>query len=62
VRDTKNVLDEGSMTAWATFNAAMAEATATLERTDRGEHVASTLDRLAEATRALAETLRVDGA
>jgi hypothetical protein len=35
----------------------MAEATATLERVDRAELVA-VLDRLAEATRALVETLR----
>ena len=30
-------VDEGSITAWATFGAAMAEATATLERADRTE-------------------------
>lgn len=50
-------VDEGSVIAWATFGAAMAEAKGTLERTDRTELVA-VLDRLADATRALVETLR----
>jgi hypothetical protein len=45
------------VTAWATFAAAMAEATGALERTDRGELV-RTLDRLTDATRALADSLR----
>jgi excisionase family DNA binding protein len=30
-------IDEGSITAWATFGAAMAETTAVLERTDQAE-------------------------
>jgi hypothetical protein len=46
--------NEGSVTAWATFGAAMAEATASLERADRGELVGG-LDRLTEATEALAD-------
>jgi hypothetical protein len=50
-------IDEGSVIAWATFGAAMAEATATLERTDRNE-LASVLDRLAKASVALATELR----
>jgi hypothetical protein len=50
-------VDEGSVIAWATFGAAMAEAAATLERVDRAELVA-VLDGLAEATGQLAETLR----
>ena len=49
------------MTAWATFGAAMAEATATLERADRTE-LLSVLDRLAQATRALADSLGGDAA
>jgi excisionase family DNA binding protein len=49
-------VDEGSIVAWATFGAAMAEATATLERTDRDE-LGRVLDSLATATRALADQL-----
>jgi hypothetical protein len=49
-------VDEGSITAWATFGAAMAEAAATLEQTDHGELVAA-LARLADATQALVDTL-----
>lgn len=50
-------VDEGSIVAWATFGAAMAEATETLERLDRDELVA-VLDRLAKATRTLCDLLR----
>ena len=39
-------VDEGSVTAWATFGAAMADATATLERADRGALLVSVLERL----------------
>ena len=53
-------VDEGSVTAWATFGAAMAEATAMLERADRIELIQA-LDGLADATRALSETIRRDG-
>jgi excisionase family DNA binding protein len=50
-------IDEGSITAWATFGAAMAETTAVLERTDQAELVQA-LDSLSEATRSLAAQLR----
>jgi hypothetical protein len=50
-------VDEGSITAWATFGAAMAEATASLERADRAELV-GVLERLVEATQALVESMR----
>ena len=50
-------VDEGSVTAWATFGAAMAEATAILERADRGDLVRA-LDGLTEAARALGDALR----
>jgi hypothetical protein len=52
-------VDEGSITAWATFGAAMAEATATLERGDRVE-LLGVLERLAQATQALVDSLRGD--
>ena len=42
------------MTAWATFGAAMADATATLESADRVELV-GVLERLAQATQALVD-------
>jgi hypothetical protein len=50
-------VDEGSITAWATFGAAMAEATAVLEGTDQAELVRA-LDALSEAARTLADRLR----
>jgi hypothetical protein len=50
-------VDEGSITAWATFGATMAEATATLEDPDRRELV-SVLDRLVHEAQELASTLR----
>ena len=50
-------VDEGSVTEWATFGAAMAEATAALERADRSDLVRA-LDRLTEAARALGDALR----
>jgi hypothetical protein len=50
-------VDEGSVTAWATFGSAMAQTTAALETTERGEIVAA-LDELAGAVRALADSLR----
>jgi hypothetical protein len=50
-------VDEGSITGWATFGAAMAETTAVLERTDQAELIEA-LDSLSEATRSLAEQLR----
>jgi hypothetical protein len=53
-------VDEGSITAWATFGAVMAETTAVLERTDKDELVQA-LDSLSEATRLLAEQLRSTG-
>jgi excisionase family DNA binding protein len=49
--------DEGSVTAWATFGAAMAETSGMLERAGRAELVRA-LEALSEATRDLAETLR----
>jgi hypothetical protein len=49
-------VDEGSITAWATFGAAMAEATAVLEGTDQAELVRA-LESPSEATRTLAEQL-----
>ena len=54
-------VDEGSVTAWATFGAAMAEATATLESADRVELV-GVLERLAQATQALVDSLRANAA
>jgi len=50
-------VDEGSSAAWATFGAAMAEVTAALEDLGRAE-LAGVLQRLAEATQALAKELR----
>jgi excisionase family DNA binding protein len=50
-------VDEGSVTAWATFGAAMAETTAVLEGTDQAELVRA-LDALSEAARTLADRLR----
>ena len=55
-RPAEEPVDEGSIVAWATFGAAMAEATATLEATDRADLVRA-LDSLATATWALAERL-----
>jgi excisionase family DNA binding protein len=52
-------VDERSSTAWATFGAAMAEATTTLERADRTELV-RVLDSLATATRDLVDALRAE--
>jgi Helix-turn-helix domain len=52
-------VDERTVTAWTTFGTAMAEATATLERTDREAFVVA-LERLAEATLALTDFLRAD--
>jgi hypothetical protein len=49
-------VDEGSATAWATFGAALAEATEALHQTDRRELLA-VLERLVEATQALADSL-----
>ena len=46
-----------AVTAWATFGAAMADATATLESADRVELV-GVLERLAQATQALVDSLR----
>jgi hypothetical protein len=54
-------VDEGSITAWATFGAAVAEATAVLERTDRADLVVA-LQQLTEATAALVDSLRADEA
>jgi hypothetical protein len=54
-------VDEGSVTAWATFGAAMAEATATLERADRAE-LLGVLERLTQATQALVDSLAGDAA
>jgi hypothetical protein len=54
-------VDEGSVTAWATFGAAMADATATLERADRIELLGA-LERLTQATQALADSLGGDAA
>ncbi len=54
-------VDEGSVTAWATFGAAMADATATLERADRSDLV-DVLERLTRATRALVDPLSGDAA
>jgi hypothetical protein len=50
-------VDEGSVTAWATFGAVVAEATATLERGDPYELLRA-LEHLAEATMALTAELR----
>ena len=54
-------VDEGSVTAWATFGAAMAEATATLEHADRSE-LLDGLERLARATQALVDSLSREAA
>ena len=54
-------VNESSVTAWATFGAAMAEATATLESVDRVELV-GVLERLTQATQALVDSLRPDAA
>ena len=54
-------VDEGSVTAWATFGAAMADATATLEAVDRVELV-GVLERLTQATQALVDSLSADAA
>jgi excisionase family DNA binding protein len=50
------LVDEGSVTAWATFGAALAEASARLDDQDR-EQLVATLDALAEATRELVNVL-----
>jgi hypothetical protein len=50
-------VDEGSITAWAAFGAAMAEAVATLERADQCALLVA-LERLTEARQALADSLR----
>ena len=47
------------MTAWATFGAAMADATTTLESADRTELV-GILERLTQATQELVDSLRRD--
>ena len=49
------------MTAWATFGAAMAEATDTLEQADQGE-LLGVLERLAQATQMLVDLLGADAA
>ncbi len=54
-------VDEGSVTAWATFGAAMAAATATLERADQGELLGA-LERLTESTQELVHALRTERA
>ena len=54
-------VDEGSVTAWATFGAAIAEATATLESADRIE-LAGVLERLTQAAQALVDLLNADAA
>lgn len=51
-------VDEGSITAWATFGAAMAEAARTVENVDKDE-LAQVLERLATATQALADAIRI---
>jgi hypothetical protein len=50
-------IDEGSVTAWATFGAAMAEATSAPETTER-DTIVTALDGLAAAVRDLADALR----
>jgi hypothetical protein len=52
-------VDEGSVTAWATFGVAMAEATGTLQHADRIE-LLGVLERLTQATQALVDSLRRD--
>src|SRR5262249_31250241 len=52
-------VDERSITAWATFGATMADATATLERADRAELIEA-LDRLTDVTQALVDSLSRD--
>lgn len=54
-------VDEGSVTAWATFGAAMAETTATLESADRVELV-GVLERPTQATQALVDSLAANAA
>jgi excisionase family DNA binding protein len=54
-------VDEGSVTAWATFGAAMAEAAATLEQADRHALIVA-LERLSQATNALVDSLQDDRA
>jgi excisionase family DNA binding protein len=54
-------VDEGSVTAWATFGAAMAEANAALEDADRIE-LLGVLERLTQATQALVDSLAGDAA
>ncbi len=54
-------VDEGSVTAWATFGAAMAAATATLERADQGELLGA-LERLTESTQEQVHALRTERA
>ena len=51
-------VDEGSVTAWATFGAALTETSARLESADRDQLV-ETLDALVVATRELIDVLRV---
>jgi excisionase family DNA binding protein len=50
-------VDEGSITAWATFGAALTETSARLESADRDQLV-ETLDALVVATRELVDVLR----
>jgi hypothetical protein len=49
-------VDEGSVTAWATFGAALAETSARLESADR-DQLLKTLDALVVATRELVNVL-----
>jgi excisionase family DNA binding protein len=50
-------VDEGSITAWATFGAALTEASASLDSADR-EQLVAVLDGLVVATRELVDVLR----
>lgn len=52
-------VDEGSVTAWATFGAAMAEATDAMERGERRDLI-QTLDAVTEVTSDLVRALRAD--
>ena len=51
-------VDEGSVTAWATFGAALTETSARLESPER-DQLLKTLDALVVATRELIDVLRV---
>jgi ribosomal protein S16 len=55
--ETEASVDEGSITAWATFGAALTETSARLESADRDQLV-ETLDALVVATRELVDVLR----